>query len=61
VWLRAFNASLNGENSDMFDLLLGTVQVSILGPVLHAIFVLPLFDIKPVLSFAITVIKNKQG
>jgi hypothetical protein len=36
----------------MFDLLLGTVQGSVLGPVLYAIFVSPLFDITPVLSFA---------
>jgi hypothetical protein len=35
-----------------FDLLLGTVQGSLLGPVLYAIFVSPLFDIEPVLSFA---------
>ena len=39
-------------NYYMLDLLLGTVQGSVLGPVLYAIFVSPLFDIIPVLSFA---------
>ena len=54
VWLeeRSFYVSLDGINSYMFDLLLGTVQGSVLGPVLYAIFVSPLFDITPVLSFA---------
>jgi hypothetical protein len=35
-----------------FDLLLGTVQGSVLEPVLYAIYVSPLFDIVPVLPFA---------
>ena len=35
----------------MFDLLVGTVQVSVLGPALYVIYVLPLFDIASVLSF----------
>ena len=54
VWLenRSFYVSIDGKNSVLFDLLLGTVQGSVLGPVLYAIFVSPLFDLVPVLSFA---------
>ena len=54
VWLkdRLYYVNLNGNNSYLFDLLLGTVQGSVLGPVLYAIYVSPLFDIVPVLSFA---------
>ena len=54
VWLeeRSFYVSIDGLNSYIYDLLLGTVQGSVLGPVLYAIFVSPLFDIIPVLSFA---------
>ena len=54
VWLmnRSYYVSIDGVNSVLFDLLLGTVQGSVLGPVLYAIFVSPLFDIKQVLSFA---------
>ena len=54
VWLkeRCYYVSINSENSCLFDLLLGTVQGSVLGPVLYAIFVSPLFDIVPILAFA---------
>ena len=54
VWLkdRFYYVDLNGNNSYLFDLLLGTVQGSVLGPVLYAIYVSPLFDIAPLLSFA---------
>jgi hypothetical protein len=54
VWLtnRSYYVSVGGGNSCFFDLLLGTVQGSVLGPILYAIFVSPLFDIVPVLSFA---------
>jgi hypothetical protein len=41
----SFYVSIDGYNSILFDLLLGTVQGSILGPVFHAIFVSPIFDI----------------
>ena len=53
-WLkdRFYFVSIDGENSILYDLLLGTVQGSILGPVLYAIFVSPLFDIEPLLAFA---------
>jgi hypothetical protein len=66
VWLceKFYCVSMGGENSCMFDLLLGTVLGSVLGPVLYALFVSPLFDIVPVLSFAddsyeIIINKNK--
>jgi hypothetical protein len=39
-------------NSGLFDLLLGTVQRFILGPILYAIFILPMFDIELLFSFA---------
>jgi hypothetical protein len=40
------------HNSTFFDILLGTVQGSILGPYLHAIFVAPLFDLEFFFAFA---------
>jgi hypothetical protein len=47
MWLskRSFYLSIDGQNSIVFDLLPGTAQGSILGPVLYAIFVSPLFDL----------------
>ncbi len=54
VWLknRSYYVSIDGENSVLHDLLLGTVQGSVLGPVLYAMFVSPVFDIVPMLAFA---------
>jgi hypothetical protein len=54
VWLsdRSYYVSVEGANSIMYDLLLGTVQGSILGPVLYAIFVSPLFDLEDLFAFA---------
>ena len=54
VWLneRMYYVSIDGVSSVLFDLLLGTVQGSILGPVLHAMFVVPLFDRELLLAFA---------
>jgi hypothetical protein len=49
---RLFYVSIHGSNSIKFDLLLGTVKGSILGPVLYVIFVAPLFDIADLSSFA---------
>ena len=53
VWLneRMYYVSIDGVNSVLFDLLLGTVQGSILGPVLYTIFVSSLFDLKFKLAF----------
>ncbi len=65
VWLkdRSYYVSLDGTNSVLFDIHLGTVQGSVLGPVLYAIFVSPLFDITPILSFAddsYNIVRNKN-
>jgi hypothetical protein len=43
---------INGKTSTLIDLFLGMVQGSILGPILYAIFVSPLWDLIPCLSFA---------
>ena len=54
VWLRDrfYYVSIDGSNSTLFNLLLGTVQGSILGPILYAIFVAPLFDLEYLEGFA---------
>ena len=54
VWLknRVYYVSIDEINSTLFDILLGTVQGSILSPILYAIFVSPLFDIEELLAFA---------
>jgi hypothetical protein len=54
VWLenRSNCVGLDGINSVLFDVLLGTLQGCVLGPVLYSIFVSPLFDIVSALSFA---------
>jgi hypothetical protein len=46
------NYFLKGKNSVLFDLLLGTVQGLILGPVLYVIFVSPMFKITNLDAFA---------
>ena len=43
--LRYFYVSVGGENSVVHELNVGTVQGSILGPILRAIFISPLFDL----------------
>ena len=47
LWLvnRYFYVTVNGDNSYMILSDTGTVQGSIMGPILYAIFVSPLFDI----------------
>jgi hypothetical protein len=54
VWLRDrfFYVSVEGSNSITYDILLRTVQGSILGPVLYAIYMSPLCDIEFLLTFA---------
>jgi hypothetical protein len=49
---RSYYVRIDGKNSVLFDLLLGSVQGSILGPVLYAIFVSPLFMIEDLDLFA---------
>ncbi len=49
---RSHYVGVDVMNLILFDLLLGTVQGSILGPVLYALFVSPLFNIEPHSAFA---------
>ena len=54
IWLddRSFYVSVDGKNSRMLDLVCGTVQGSILGPILYAMYVSPLFDLHNLTNFA---------
>ena len=63
VWLkqRSFYISINGENSTLYEVLLGTVQGSVLGPVLYAIFISPIFDLEDMSAFADDNIKKKKN
>ena len=65
VWLtnRSFYVSVDNNNSTLFDLICGTVQGSILGPILYAIYISPIFDLVRMSSFAddnFTVIWNRD-
>ena len=53
-WLknRFFYVSIDGNNSYVHSSSVGTVQGSILGPILYAIFVSPLFDLSKLTLFA---------
>ena len=60
---RSFYVSVNGENSVLLDIISGTVQGSILGPILYAIYISP--DKVDMSSFAddgqvVRFNKNKQ-
>ena len=50
--LRHYYVSIDGNCSDFFQSETGTVQGSILGPFLYAIYVSPLFDLTPLTNFA---------
>ena len=54
LWLseRSFFVNIDGKNSMVIDLKCGTIQGSILGPILYAIYVSPLFDILKLTNFA---------
>ena len=67
IWLenRSFYVEVNGLNSMFYDVNSGTIQGSILGPILYAIYVSPLFDLTDLSNFAddnfaITWHSNKQ-
>ena len=53
-WLigRSFYVQVGEDCSRLFDSDVGTIQGSILGPVLYAIFVSPLFDLQSLINFA---------
>ena len=50
--LRYFYVSVDGNSSVIHELSVGTVQGSILGPILYAMFVSPLFDLAKMTKFA---------
>ena len=54
VWLtdRKFYVELDGQVSHVLDSEDGTIQGSVLGPILYAIFVSPLFDLANLTNFA---------
>jgi hypothetical protein len=54
LWLseQSFFVNVNGENSIVIDLKCGTIQGSILGPILYAIYISPLFDLLKLTKFA---------
>ena len=54
LWLenRKFYVEVNGLNSMFYDINSGTIQGSILGPILYAIYVSPLFDLTDLSNFA---------
>ena len=54
LWLskRSFYVEINGVSSLVVDLIGGTIQGSILGPLLYAIYVSPLFDMIRLTNFA---------
>jgi hypothetical protein len=54
VWLRqrSFYVEANGQNSSILENDVGTIQGSILGPILYALFIRPLYKITKVTTFA---------
>ena len=54
IWLseRCFYVEVDGLTSKFFDSNSGTIQGSILGPILYAIYVSPLFDLTELFNFA---------
>ena len=53
VWLknRLFYVQISDQNSIFIEINLGTIQGSILGPILYAIFVAPLYEISKLSNF----------
>ena len=54
IWLenRFFYVSIDGDNSYLIPSKSGTIQGSILGPILYAILVSPLFDLQKLSNYA---------
>jgi hypothetical protein len=52
VWLRnRFYVEANGHNSMVLNSEIGTVQGSILGPILYSLFLRPLYDLEKLTTF----------
>ena len=49
---RLFNGQVSDLNSNFIERNLGTIQGSILGPILYVIFVAPHYDLLKLLNFA---------
>ena len=54
IWLkdRQFYVEINNQSSILHNINFGTIQGSILGPILYAIYVAPLFDLTDLSNFA---------
>ena len=54
VWLRGrhFYVEANGMTSAITETNIGTIQGSILGPILYALFIRPLYDLEKITTFA---------
>ena len=68
VWLRErfFYVEANGTNSTIIENDIGTIQGSILGPILYAIFIRPVYKIEKMTTFAddnyvVSLNKNKEA
>ena len=67
VWLkkRFFFVEANGLRSEILENNIGTIQGSILGPILYALFIRPLYEIEKITTFAddnyiVSLHKNKK-
>ena len=54
VWLstRYYYVNINGNNSNIHILKTGIIPGSILGPILYAIYIAPMYDLEDMTSFA---------
>jgi hypothetical protein len=55
------DVSVHGNNSKLYELLLGTVQSTLIEPMLFDIFVAPLFDLEMLLAFADDIFIPRTG
>ena len=54
IWLRDryLYVEANGKNSIIFNTNIGTIQGSILGPILYALFIRPIYNFEKITTFA---------